>query len=125
MKKQFIKIFAVFYSIAAFAMIGSAKSEGRSEFEIPFDFVVRNQTYPAGRYYVKRLSPSSPDFLVLRQIDGKGIAVLLRQNGADDKQKDQLRLSFTQTGKTYVLLGIWSSGQKYSSVLSDENDMGL
>src|ERR1700754_452081 len=120
MKKQFIKIFAVFYCIAIFSAVGSANPESRSEFKIPFDFIVKNQTYPAGRYYVKRLSPSNPDFLVLRQVDGKGIAVLLRQLAANVKQEDQLQLSFTQTGNTYVLLGVSEAGQKYSFVLSDD-----
>jgi len=121
MEKQFVKIFAILYCTVTFVVAGNAKSASRSEFEIPFDFIVKNQTYPAGKYSVERLTRSSPELLVLKQLGGaKGSSILLRRSTGDIKQRDQLQLSFSHADSKYVLLGIWVYGEKYASLSPDE-----
>ena len=114
MKKQIILIFTISLFIAALSIGSSAKSVNRSEIEIDFDFVVRKQVFPAGKYSVERLNPSSPNFLILKQIGGKSKAVLMIQTTEELKTDYRLRLRFNQPGKTYFLVGIWAFGEKYA-----------
>lgn len=114
MKKQLMKIFTCLLFIAALTATGSAGSSNRTVFEIDFDFVVRDESFTAGKYSLERLSPSNPEIMVLKQVGGKAKSVLLiRQNG-DSESASQLSLRFKNSGGSYFLVGIWAFGKKYA-----------
>jgi hypothetical protein len=123
MNKQLIKYSAIIGCIVTFAVTGNAKSVSRSEFEIPFDFMVKNQPFTAGKYSIERLNPINPNFLVLKKVGGKEKTIFLIQSASIDKSKNQLKLIFSRSDEKYVLSGIWAFGEKYAyRVLADNSE---
>ncbi len=53
-----------------------AQSRAVSEIKIPFDFVVKGQTFSAGRYRFGRLDQANLDTLILINAAGKTLSIL-------------------------------------------------
>lgn len=121
MKKHLINIFAILCCVAAFAYNGRAAAGNRSEFQIPFTFMVGNQKLPAGKYSVERLNPANPDVLILKQIGGKIKTVFQTRRIGGEKPTAEPRMTFNRRDEGFILSGIWESGENYGyRVLSNE-----
>jgi hypothetical protein len=114
MKKQSIKFFAILFCIAVFAALGEAKPVKSVEFEIPFDFAVKGEDFPAGRYVVERFDRNNPDFVLLKQVGGKLKAVLKVSLTTRSTPQNRFQLTFKFSGKRYVLRGILEHSEKYA-----------
>lgn len=113
--KKFMKIFMWFMFIAALAPSASAAARAsRTIFNIDFDFVVKEESFPAGKYSVERLNPANPEILVLKHVGDKRKSVVLIQQIGDSESDYQLSLRFKNSGAKFVLVGIWAFGKKYA-----------
>jgi hypothetical protein len=88
---------------------GSARA-AYLEAKIPFDFVVRGKTLPAGDYILER-DDNQPSLLFIR---GKGgvrtsMIVLTEPAGERDPEGDTPALRFTRHGSEYRLEDVWRS----------------
>jgi hypothetical protein len=109
MKKKLRNIIAILCCVTALA-VGARSAENRSEFEIPFEFIVKKQTFPAGKYSVARLNAANPDVLILKQVGGKLKTVILaRRIGGDEKMRAQSHLSFRRGDAGFYLTEIWEA----------------
>lgn len=104
------------FAILCFVIVGSAAGKAnrvnRMDFEIPFDFIVKDQTFTAGKYSVERLNPNAPYVWVLRKIGGKSLAIINTQAAARAEAAGHALLSFNQIDVGYVLTAIWEPGAK-------------
>jgi hypothetical protein len=123
MNKQLIKYSAIIGCIVTFAVTGNAKSGIRSEFEIPFDFIIKDQTFPAGKYLIERLNPANSDFLILKKVGGKEKTIFLIQSASTDKLQKQTHLIFSRSSESYVLSEIWTFGEKYGQFYDAERQL--
>lgn len=103
-------IIALTVVLAGFLAVSSAQAQTSNvalTATIPFEFSVKNQTWPAGEYIVSCLNPTSPN-KVLR-ISGKdGGAVLFLQTSTTIGQvKDDARLVFRRYDDQYFLAQAW------------------
>lgn len=113
MKKQLFNTFAVLCCVVGCAVAGKASAH-RTEFKIPFDFIIKNRTLPAGSYSIGRLNAANPDVLVLEQIGGKIKTVFQAQRvGGGDGRFTQPRLTFNHGADGYFLTGIRELGESF------------
>lgn len=123
MKKQAFT-FAALLALSMVAATISAHAQAPSVLavNIPFEFVVGNQTLPAGEYKIERgLSPGL-DVLLIRCTDGRALTlVLTTMLDAKDRQPES-KLIFnrysSRHGKRYFLSQIWNAADQWGRELS-------
>jgi hypothetical protein len=111
MKNKFIKFLAILLCFFSFAIIGKAQSINRLVFETTFDFIIKEQTFTAGKYTIERLNPTNPQVLLLRQADGEAKTIFLTNSMISNKTMAELQLIFSHLNETYLLTGIWVAGK--------------
>jgi hypothetical protein len=84
---------------------------GTVDAKVPFDFVVQNQTLPAGTY---RISYATQNGILIRSLDGRFHALTVA-SGADGLPQGENKLIFNQYGNRYFL----------HEVLCSDMDMNL
>jgi hypothetical protein len=107
--------------------VGNAQTSHRSALsvKVPFEFVVGNQTFPAGTYKFQSLNsaPSNAtiDYLVVRSMDGRLYqAIVADVFGSEEPSKP--RLVFTRSGDRAFLSEVWESGKQAGWGLQSRND---
>jgi hypothetical protein len=108
---------ALVLSIGLFAADASAQNSRMFKVEVPFEFVVNGQTYPAATYKIGRLTAADPDTLVLNSSAGKTLLVVRTQRNNFAEPTDLSTLIFSRQGETYFLDVVRASGDKYESRL--------
>ncbi|HEV8486815.1 MAG TPA: hypothetical protein VGV87_24940 [Blastocatellia bacterium] len=120
MKRQ---IFVIFASLSLLLMSVHAQSSAIMVANIPFDFIVRDKTLPAGEYTVKRAAQG----VLLIQSRDRGAsmfftAITVESNNTRDE------LVFNHTGDKYFLSRVWTAGNSTGSELQKcrtERDLRL
>ncbi len=107
-------LIAVMIGTGALANDVQAQSSRVFEIEVPFDFVIKDQTYDAGTYRIGRLSESNPGTLVLKKAAGKKLVILSTMPLASDGPVEFSMLSFQRNGEMYILDSIRLSGESYA-----------
>lgn len=100
--------------VFAVAFLGLCAGSARAEevvVNVPFPFVVQQQTMPAGEYVVERVG-QGPDALLIRRARGAGNSaaiVLTTPASGVDPAGDKPALTFTHDENVYRLSTIWES----------------
>jgi hypothetical protein len=103
LKKQILSVVATLTLIIPMSIMGFAGLSGRVRANIPFDFVVGNKEFKAGKYSVDRLSASNTsDTLIIRSADNSE-AANFNVNRVSGKGESQARLVFRRYGNQYFL----------------------
>jgi hypothetical protein len=93
-------------------MLGSAAQAQQSQrvikANIPFDFVVGDRIFPAGRYSLVRIGPS---LLELRDSDGHVLANVLTQSVLTLSTPASPKLRFDAEGGRHVLTQVWQENE--------------
>lgn len=74
---------------------------------IPFDFVVGSETFPAGRYSVALIGPV---FLELRDSEGHTLTSVLTHSVQASTEPARPKLRFDSQGGLHVLTQVWQEG---------------
>ena len=90
--------------------IAHAQGRDRLEVQIPFSFVVREQTLPAGKYVVERTDPGRPNILTLTNADNSVVRVVLAQRVEKRDPSTASSLIFIQREDKLYLFQIWRVG---------------
>ena len=77
---------------------------------VPFDFIVGNQSLPAGDYTVQSMQPTSSALVIRNNDDGKAI-MALAGSSRQLKASDNTKLVFHRVGNRYFLSEIWEQGE--------------
>jgi hypothetical protein len=107
--------------------VGHAQTSDRSVLtvRVPFEFVVGNQTFPAGTYKFQSLLNSvagkdTVDVLTVRSTEGRLYqAVVTDVVGAGEPNKS--RLVFTRSGGRTFLAEVWEPGKQAGCRLHNHN----
>ena len=122
MRKQLLKTFAIisFLIAVAFVPVRSAQAQTlayRVRANIPFDFIVADETLPAGDYYIYRTRQySSDDVLTISTIEGRVLAVRLTNGVQTLTPKEQGVLIFNRYGNKHFLSQVWIAGSNMGRV---------
>jgi hypothetical protein len=110
-------IFLMIIGVCVLSTNVKAQSGAVSEIQIPFDFVVKGQTFSAGKYQFGRLDKANLDTLLLKNAAGKTLSILQTQRFNSDDRSNQSKLTFHRYGDIYFLDSIRASGENYGSKL--------
>jgi hypothetical protein len=117
LKKKILSIVATLTLLIPMAIIGFAGLSGRLIADIPFNFVVGNKEFKAGKYSVGRLaSGRTADTLILRSEDGPE-AANFNVNKVYGKGKPRARLVFHRYGNQYFLAQVFDAENMEGSAL--------
>jgi len=75
---------------------------------VPFDFVVADQTYPAGDYAVKSISNTGVPILIRNSDKAEGFALSVACSSV--KPSTTTKLVFHRMGGQYFLYQVWQEG---------------
>ena len=91
---------------------GIANAQGRDwiEVQIPFSFVLRERTLPAGKYVVERTDPGKPNILTLTNVDKSVVRVVLAQRVEKNNPSAASSLVFINPQGKLYLFQVWSVG---------------
>jgi hypothetical protein len=98
-------ILASVFAVAAAALQGQGNS-GPLKATVPFDFVVNQQTLPAGEY---RVYESHPGFVIFKASNGKDHAIVMANPLQASNVQTTGRLVFHRYGDVYFLSELWRS----------------
>lgn len=109
MKKEFVKGFTMIMLVVAIAFATAAvsantQSANKVVTDIPFDFIVGDQTLSAGEYTVNLANENG---LMIQNADGKSEGLRLTFP-ISPKNKRGARLVFHQYGQRYFLAEVWT-----------------
>ena len=111
MLKQFVTATILFICLTTFrAGIANAQGRDRIEVQIPFSFVLRERTLPAGKYVVERTDPGRPNMLTLKNVDKSVVRVILAQRVEKNNPSAASSLVFIKRQGKLYLFQVWSFG---------------
>jgi hypothetical protein len=94
---------------AAYGQLMPGEAERAS---IPFDFIVRAKTLPAGDYEVRRIT-DSPYTLLIRNVNDNHDQIIFMVNQVQTRATLRTgEIVFKRFGDTYFLSEIWSQGEQ-------------
>jgi hypothetical protein len=101
-----------FLRISAFAMIAAAavhaQSSGTLTANVPFDFIVGNQTLHAGQYTVDQGNIGGE--VIVKRMGHKDAAIAMTNAIQSVALQSEARLVFRRYGNTYFLTEVWVGG---------------
>lgn len=114
MKREILKGFSTVALIIGLAFVtavvsANGQSANRIVSNIPFDFVVGDQTMAAGEYTVRGLAQSGPAILISER-SARSSTIRLTSELAPRSENTRARLVFHRYGQYYFLAEIWSGG---------------
>ena len=127
MLKLFVTTIILFICLTTVTpVIANAQGRDRIEVDIPFSFVLRQRTLPAGRYVVERTDPGRPNILTLTNIDKSVVRVVLAQRIEKNSPSTASSLVFIKREGKLYLFQIWNvgsmNGTQVPSVLDKETN---
>ena len=123
MFKKFVTATILFICLTTVAPgIANAQGRDRIEVNIPFSFVLRERTLPAGKYVVERTDPARPNILTLRNVDKSIVRVVLAQRVEKTNPSTTSSLVFIKREGTLHLFQIWSVGSMNGAQVSSALD---
>ena len=117
------KILSVTMAVCVFAVVIAvstrAQEPGASvRAEIPFDFIVRGKTLPAGTYEIRRIT-DEPIGLIIRNVDHHRDQVMFRTDPVYARNEPNHSLIvFHRYGETYFLSEVVTAGEQTARELT-------
>ena len=111
--KKMKYLIALFLTLAG---LGStfARAQDTAVSTVPFDFIIGNKTFPAGKYSIARApNDTFGGTLLIRSEDGKTSAFFLPTT-EESAQSDEARLVFRHEGDKYFLAEIVGAEEVYT-----------
>ena len=109
MLKQFVITVFLLLSLIVFgANSVDAQSAYRFKVDVPFPFVLRGQTLPAGTYVIERTDPAKPNIVTLKKVDGRIVRVVITQRVEKDEPSTASSLIFIQRKGKHYLFQVWT-----------------
>lgn len=85
-----------------------AQSAYRFKVDVPFPFVLKGQTLPAGTYVIERTDPAKPNIVTLKKVNGGIVRVVITQRIEKDEPSTASSLIFIQRKGKHYLFQVWT-----------------
>jgi len=113
------------FGLGLLLVASAAQAQTNVKADIPFDFVVGNQSMPAGEYLVASQGFGSPAIWI-RSEDGKATAVTMTNACVSADPSDKTKLVFRHLAGQYFLSQIWTEGNSSGrELLKSKTEMHL
>lgn len=115
MTKRIVKsvtMLAVLLTLALATAVATANGQSRYKLtaDVPFEFVVGDKVFAAGRYRVSQVGIGG-EALAIRSADSKNNAIRLT-SATESQERKSARLVFHRYGNTYFLSQVWEGGDR-------------
>ncbi len=121
MRHKLFFLTAVLGLLGALAVIPAFGQEDQMVVNVPFQFVVRDQVMPSGRYLIQPLDEVSPDLMLIRNMRTGQEAVFLTESVKRMPYEQRSDLVFRQVRGQDVLSRVWLADNSYDSRLIHAN----
>jgi hypothetical protein len=112
MKKHYASILLTLASLIGLG-VSAVGQEQEVVVTVPFDFVASDQTLPAGKYTVSRLSDDRLGALSIRSFENR-VSVFVLPNQFESHTVDSVKVTFEQVGDVHYLRSIESRDGVYT-----------
>jgi hypothetical protein len=117
LKKQILSIVATLTLIIPMAIIGFAGLRARVSADVPFDFMIGNKEFKAGKYSIGRItSIGTSETLILRADDNRE-TFNFNTNNVYGKGEPSAKLVFHRYGNQYFLAQVFDGESELGSAL--------
>lgn len=116
MKRVFLRSFAILIvALSLVTLTAQAQSTAdQLKANIPFSFIIGNQTLPAGEYTVRYVNQNSgKNALLFRSMDGKTSRIVNMTTAQASGTETKASLVFNQYGESYFLSEVWTGADQY------------
>lgn len=123
MKRGILKSFTMLMlTLALAAVTAQAQSANEMKADIPFRFVIGNQTLPAGEYIIRYVNQDSgKTALLFKSRDGRTNRIVNMMPAQKSEPLEKTSLVFNQYGENCFLSEVWTSGSSYGLALPKSN----
>jgi hypothetical protein len=80
--------------------------------EVPFSFTACHDQLPAGKYYVRPVSSTNSNLLLVRSEDNRSVDIVCTRDIQGAKAVANGKLVFSRYGDEYFLAEMWFPGQR-------------
>ncbi len=115
MKREMLKSFTLLMLTVALACLTvQAQAGNRMKADIPFRFIIGDQTLPAGEYTVRYVNQDSgKTALLFKSTDGKTSRIVNMNTAQRGEQETAASLVFNRYGDQYFLSEVWTGVDQY------------
>ena len=130
MSKQIVKSLKMLTLVVGLALVSTvvpANGQLSSPLvtaDVPFDFIVADQTFPSGKYTVRAASDNGK-VLKITSLDGKSSIVRLSNSVTDSSTKQNARMVFHRYGQEYFLAEVWSGDNSGRQLIKSKKELQL
>lgn len=130
MSKQIVNRIAMLTLVVGLALVSTvvtANGQLSSHLitaDIPFDFIVADQTFAAGKYTVRTASDNGK-VLKITSLDGESSIVRLSNSVTDSSTKQYARMVFHRYGQDYFLAEVWSGDNSGRQLIKSKKELQL
>jgi CO dehydrogenase/acetyl-CoA synthase delta subunit len=130
MSKQIVKRLTMLTLVVGLALVSTvvpANGQLNSHVvtaDIPFEFIVADQTFPAGKYTVRTASDNGK-VLKIVSLDGKSSIVRLSNSVTDSNTERNARMVFHRYGQEYFLAQVWSGDNAGRQLIKSKKELHL
>ena len=102
----------IFLMCVAFlqAPVVEAQSTRRFVVEIPFEFMVAGRQLPPGKYEIKRIDPTKPNLVLVKNTENGLFRLFLSQRVTTETPQTEYSVIFKKRGEEYYLFQLWTLG---------------
>jgi hypothetical protein len=125
MKKQLLWMTLLLTMFASAAVTTQAQATHGLRADVPFDFVVGDQTIPAGHVFVQGVSSAGAGPLAIRNFDQGQLAMRAGHPVLASENSDECKLVFRRYGTRYYLAQIYIPGYKAWEVMKSKEERSL
>ena len=120
MKKYLVRglvVLCLLTGVGSLRASAQIDSDETIDADIPFNFVVNDQTFSAGKYTLKVSDDTNLNLFLLRSRNGRRSAFIQTQDVQTGETPRKTELVFNKIGDTYFLSQIWVSGNAQGAEL--------
>ena len=114
----------IFLSLCLVAVLGAAtaasaqiESDATVVANIPYAFIVRDTTLPAGKYKIKVADENEPNVLEIRSANGRTAVLVDTENTGPTRAAGKSELVFDRVGDEYFLSQVFVAGDSSGNQL--------
>lgn len=119
MKSMILRLFTMLVlAFALGAVAVQAQSASQMKADIPFRFVIGDQTLPAGEYTIRYVNQDSgKTALLFKSTDGRTSRIVNMMTAEKGTPRERAGIVFNQYGDQYFLSEVWTAGDQYGLTL--------
>ena len=122
MARQLLKGMTMLLIALAFSTASAYAQSTRSSAEIPFDFMVGNETLAAGRYNISNATPGGEIVKIAAAAEANSVTRMTSKVGGGPRRQSSGKLVFHKYGNRYFLAEIWVAGESQGQKLMKSRD---